>query len=176
MHSIYSQNFHGLKSDAKLAEHLHACSQHKAFAVCGQETWRTGVELFEQEGYTFIGVGLAAQGSRRGSQGVSIVLSHKAAEAWKRAGREQHVDFGARLMAVRLEVRCGRRGKGYHRKMGIFLISGYAPTSGHPAADHDAYYSALSRLLAKAQPGDVTIAGVDANASVGRGSLGSDRR
>eukprot|EP00966_Prymnesium_polylepis_P064657 1499240-Prymnesium_polylepis.1 len=74
-------------------------------------------------------------------------------------------------MAVRLEVRCGRRGKGYSRKMGIFLVSGYAPTSGHPAADHDAYYAAFERLLAKARPGDVIIAGVDANASIGRGSL-----
>lgn len=132
LHSIFSQNWHGLKSDTGLGEMFAACKARNAFAVGGQETWRSGYEYFEQGGYTFIGVAPKQQLSRRGSQGVSITLSHRATEAWKRAGREQHVDFGSHLMAVRLEVRCGRRGKQYQRKMGIFMVSGYAPTSGHP--------------------------------------------
>lgn len=149
MHSIYSQNWHGLKSSASLDEHFAACKRRRAFAACGQESWRSGVETYSQDGQTFIGVGLPQQQSRRGSQGVSITLSHRATSAWERAGREMHVDLGPRLMAVRLEVRCGRRGKGYHRKLGIFLVSAYAPTSGHPAADHAAYYDGFARLLAR---------------------------
>ena len=150
------------------------CKRHGAFATCGQETWRTGTEIFEQDGFTFIGVGPEKQESRRGSQGVSITLSRRATAAWERAHREKHLDLGARLMAVRLEVRCGRRGKGYHRKMGIFLVSGYAPTSGHPSADHDAYYAAFARLLTRRQQGDVLVACVDGNASIGHSSLGGD--
>ena len=174
LHNIYSQNWHGLKSDLSIGEMVANFKQHNAFAVCGQETWRCGTELFQQDGVTFLAVGPEQQESRRGSLGVSISLSHRAAMAWQRAGREQHVDFGARLMAVRLEVRGGRRGKQYHRKMGIFLISGYAPHSGKAAAEHAAYEDAFTRLIAKRRPGDVLIACVDANSSVGRGSLGGD--
>ena len=173
VHSIIQQNWQGLKNEARLCEMFEACKRHGVFAACGQETWRAGNDMLEQDGYTFIGVGPQRQ-SRRGSLGVSITLSRRASDAWKRAGRELHVDLGPRLMAVRLEVRCGRRGKGYHRKMGIFLISAYAPTSGHPAADHAAYYAAFHHLLARRQPEDVLVACVDANASIGRGSLGGD--
>ena len=171
LHAVYTQNWHGLKSDAALYESLAACQRRKAFAVGGQETWRCGYECFEQGGFTFLGSGPDKPLSKRGSQGVSITLSHRASEAWKRAGYEKHVDLGPRLMAVRLEVRCGQRGKQYKCKMGIFLVSSYAPTSGHSAADHEAYEANLAKLLSRAQRGDVIIVCTDANASVGRGDL-----
>lgn len=174
LHSIYTQNWHGLKTEAALGEMFAACKRRNAFAVGGQETWRTGTELFQQDGFTFLGAAPTQQESRRGSCGVSITLSHRASMAWQRANREQHVDVGARLMAVRLEVRGGSRGKQYNRKLGIFLVSGYAPHSGKPAAEHDAYEEAFARLIARRQPGDVLLACVDANSSIGRGSLGGD--
>ena len=122
LQSIYSQNWHGLKHEVNLAEHFIACRQRNAFAVCGQESWRIGTELFAQDGFTFLGMAPASQ-SKRGSMGVTITLSRRATAAWERAGREQHVDCGPRMIAVRLEVRCGRRGSQYRRKMGIFLVS-----------------------------------------------------
>ena len=57
------------------------------------------------------------------------------------------------------------------RDSGIFLLNGYAPVSSAPADEWDEYYDALSRGLARMRRGDLLIAGVDANASVGRGSL-----
>ena len=134
LQSIYSQNMHGIKTYVGLCE-VHGSSWARdAFAVCGQETWRCGAELHEREGYTFVGIGPAQQIGR----GVSISLSRRAASAWERENCEKHDDVGSRLLAVRLTVRCGHRGKQYHRMMSIFLISGYAPTSGHAAAEHDA--------------------------------------
>ena len=94
-HSILQQKWHGLKGDVALAQMFAACKQRNAFAVCGQESWRTGSELFEQDGFTFLGVAPGQQLSRRGSCGVSITLSQRASAAWKRANREQHVDLGA---------------------------------------------------------------------------------
>ena len=88
--------------------------------------------------------------------GVSILLSGRGSAAWERAGREKHA-AGPRLLAVRLVLRCGKRGTHYHRKIGVFLVSAYAPTTGHPAAAHDAYYDDLSRLIARRQPGDVLV-------------------
>ena len=122
-HAVYTQSWQGLKSDTAVYESLAACQRRKAFAAGGQETWCCGFESFEQNGYTFLGIGPDKPLSKRGSQGVNITLSHRATEAWKRAGCEKHVDLGPRLMAVRLEVRCGQRGRRYNRKMGIFLIS-----------------------------------------------------
>jgi len=104
-----------------------ACKQRNVFAVCGQETRRVGNEHSEQDGFTFLGSAPDSQ-SRHGSCGVSITLSPPATAAWKRAGCEIYTNLGPRLMAVRLEVRGGNRGRQYHRKMGIFLVSGYHPT------------------------------------------------
>jgi len=107
----------------------------------------------------------------RGSNGVSITLSSLATAAWERAGRELHDDCGDRLIGVRLEVRGGRRGKAYQQKMGIFLVSSYAPTSAHTTAERNAHEANLARLIARRRPGDVLVIGTDANASIGRGSL-----
>ena len=161
-----------MKTDTRLGEFLGTCKLRKAFAVCGQETWRSGFDTVQQDGMTFIGVGPPQQ-QGRGSAGVSITLSHLAAAAWERTGRELHVDLGPRLMAIRLEVRCGGRGRAYHQKMSIFLVSSYAPDSSKPAAEHEAYYTGLAVLLARRRSGDVLIVGTDANAGIGRGPLGN---
>ena len=170
--SIYTQNMLGCKTDTSICELIGTASKHDALAVCGQETWRSGTEVFQQSGWTFIGHGPDHQ-SGRGSMGVSILLSGRGSAAWERAGREKHA-AGPRLLAVRLVLRCGKRGTHYHRKIGVFLVSAYAPTTGHPAAAHDAYYDDLSRLIARRQPGDVLVVCTDANASIGRDSLGGD--
>ena len=172
-HAIYQQNFHGAKSDAALGELIANAKRREAFAIGGQESWRAGNEAWEQAGYTFIGAAPAKQLSRRGSKGVGVLLSRRAHAAWDRGGHEKHAESD-RLLGVRLVVRCGRRGRQYRRQMGIFLITAYAPTSGHVVAEHDAFYDGFTRLLARAQPGDVVVVCLDGNASIGRGSLGGD--
>ena len=173
VNDIFQQNFQGLKSEAALSELIAAAKRRNAFAIGGQETWRSGTDAWEQAGFTFVAAGPAQQRSRRGSQGVGVLLSRRATAAWDRAGREQHIE-SARLIGVRMIARCGRRGQQYRRLMGIFLISAYAPTSGHVAAEHDAFYEGLARLLARAQSGDMVVVCLDGNACIGRGTLTGD--
>ena len=136
-----------------------------AFAAFVQETWRVGEEAFEQKGSCFLGLGPQKQ-EGRGSLGLGIVLGRLAYAAWRHSGAVVHRDLGShRVMAVRLEVQEQRSARG------IFLLNGYAPVSSAPADEWEEYYDALSRGLARMRRGDLLIAGVDANASVGRGSL-----
>ena len=72
LHSIYSQNWHGLKTESSFAEMTLSCKQRNAFAVCGQETWRAGFVEHESNGYTFVGIGPPSQ-SRRTSSPSSVV-------------------------------------------------------------------------------------------------------
>ena len=85
-------------------------------------------------------------------------------EAWKRAGREIHDDCGPRLMAIRLEVRCGQRGKQYKQMMGIFVISGYVVTGSllrEPSASPLQYLSAFYlRRLKRLLPALVCVIGL----------------
>ena len=157
-----------MRSNSSLDMLLASLRRRQAFVTLLQETWRCGTEMIQQDGFVFIGAGPQQQ-SRRGSRGVGIVLSGLALGAWQRAGHELHNDAGDRLIAVRLEVRDERHRS---RRLGLFIISGYAPTSGHPMAELVAYYEGFSRLLARARPGDIVVCGVDANASIGRGRLG----
>ena len=77
---IVSQNARGLKSDHKLRELTSTIKSRGYFAVCIQETWMSGVENFELNGYHFIldGLDKDLNTSRRGEQGVAIALSPKA--------------------------------------------------------------------------------------------------
>ena len=138
------------------------------FAACLQETWRAGfaADLYTESGYTLIEWGPPLQNGR-GSRGVGLVLSRAATAAWQKAGGQHWKDDDARVLAIRMEVQDVRTRKG----LCVFLVSGYAPDSSKPAAEIDAYYDALSRVLAHRHRGDVLVVGTDANASVGRGSL-----
>ena len=60
--------------------------------------------------------------SRRGEQGVGILLSKNAVTAWKSAGSIVHNDLGARIIAVRLLVNDNMK-----NEVGLFLIAAYAP-------------------------------------------------
>ena len=141
-------------------------SRH-VFAACLQETWRLGAEEFEQDGYIFLGVAPTQQ-TRRGSQGVAIALSRTAATAWRAAGSPAWRQ-SPRVMAVRLLVADPRKSKS---PLGVLLANGYAPVSSASQAEWDAYYADIAAVLLHAQPGDVVLLSTDANASIGRGSLG----
>ena len=121
---LVSQNARGLKSEEKMEELTLSMKARGIFASCIQETWRSGKDTVDinQCKLVFAGLDVKEQRSNRGSQGVGIVLSSQAVDAWRAAGCELHNDLGARIIAVRLLMR-DKKGK----DIGVFLISAYAP-------------------------------------------------
>ena len=86
---IISQNVRGLKRHEKKDEFSHHLRQRQLFAVLLQETWLTGDETLELEGYTLICSGLQSEKqNRRGSHGVAIALSPQAMTVWGQSGME----------------------------------------------------------------------------------------
>ena len=121
---IIPQNTRGLESDEKIQELCTTIKSSNIFAACIQETWRTGVSILEHENCIIFSNGLDPNlvKSRRGEQGVGILLSKNAVTAWKSAGSTVHNDFRARIIAVRLLVNDNMK-----NEVGLFLISAYAP-------------------------------------------------
>ena len=165
---LFSQNCLGLKTPSRVAEFTDTFQQRHAFAAFLQETWREGKEVLPCDGgCVLIGVGPDVQ-TGRGSKGVAIVLSSSAAAAWRAAGAVVHDGFGSRVLAVPLAVKDPLSGS----RLDVLLVSAYAPVSTADSEVWDAYYDALSRAIAAAPAGATIVVGTDANASVGRGSLG----
>ena len=151
-----------------MAEFTDTFQQRHAFAAFLQETWRAGKEVLPCDGgCVLIGVGPDVQ-TGRGSKGVAIVLSSSAAAAWRAAGAVVHDGFGSRVLAVPLAVKDPLSGS----RLDVLLVSAYAPVSTADSEVWDAYYDALSRAIVAAPAGATIVVGTDANASVGRGSLG----
>lgn len=101
-------------------------------------------------------------------QGVAVVLSPSAHEAWLAAGEERHHDLGARVLALRLAVVDSFTGS----RLGVFLVSAQAPSSKDPHTEEwDAFYAALATAISRKQPGDVLVLGASANAAVGTSSM-----
>jgi len=123
---IASQNTRGQKSDHKLQELITTVKRKRKqlFDVCLQEAWRTGLSTTEHDGYLFLNSGLQPNlvKSRRGEQGVGIILSPTATVAWRSAGSVLHNTFGGRVIAVRLLVKDDRQ-----QEIGLYLVSAYAP-------------------------------------------------
>ena len=138
--SILSQNLRGLNDD-KEAELILRLTERKVWAACLQETWKHGDSVHRNEGFTFLEHGLAEKVCHRGSQGVAIVLSPDAREVWERAG-SLRMTFGERILATRLIVLDSQK-----RPLTIFLVSAYAPDSGRPVEEHEAYASNLQRCF-----------------------------
>ena len=94
-----TQNVRGLKNDVKIHELITSLKERQVFAGCILETWRTGISNLELNGFHLLNSGLPndAVKSRRGEQGVSIVLSPEAHNSWRAAGCEIHNDLGARV-------------------------------------------------------------------------------
>ena len=160
--SIITQNCLGLKTQTRMTEFIATMRQRDAFAACLQETWRVGVEKLSEDGFLFIGAAPASQ-QGRGVRGAGIMLSPLAASALE----DTHTDFGERVVAVRLlATEAGARTP---QRLGLFLISAYAPVSSASDDDWDAYYDSLASARRRAHPSDIIIIGTDGNASVGRG-------
>ena len=118
---IISQNVCGLKRHEKKNEFFHHLRRRQPFAALLQETWLTGDETLEPEGYTLIFSGLPSEKqSRRGSHGVAIALSSKAMAVWGHSGMEI-ARVSSRLIAIRMMITGHQK-----RNNGLILISAYA--------------------------------------------------
>ena len=140
-----SQNVQGLKSQSRLDELFHIVKTRNILAACVQETWRCGFEIIEHDNCRLITVGLDVNNqSRRGSQGVGIVLSAEGTESWKAAGSVVHQDFGARVLAVRMLLRDVRE-----RDVGVYLVSAYAPVGNADDQVWDEHFDNLDSCIAR---------------------------
>ena len=159
-----SQNVRGMKKDTRIEILLNVMKERNAIATCIQETWRTGIELLERNSFIIVSNGLEqnAQRGNRGSQGVAIALNPDGEAAWKAGGYEKHMNFGARVLAIRLLLKDHQ-----NRDIGVFLISTYAPIGNASDDEWDLYFDQLSSCIAKKSKNDILLIGLDTNSSMG---------
>ena len=194
--TLASQNIRGLKkknliNEDKLGEICHQISSHKIFAACLQETWLSNNFDIDIDNYKFLHAGLEPQdNSRRGSQGVAIVLNPEACKAWENANYTVH-RFGARIIAARLtfnptnqqpniptnrstnQSASQNSSNNPSTPKGIFIISAYAPQSIHDASTWDNFFDNLNACIQMKDKNDILFIGSDTNSSIG--TLGIDQ-
>ena len=111
---IISQNFRGLKRHEKKYEFFHNLRQRRPFAALLQETWLTGDETLESEGYTLICSGIPSEKqSRRGSHGVAIALSSQAMTFWVQSGMEI-AQVSSQLISIRMMITDHQKTREWH--------------------------------------------------------------
>ena len=159
---IFDQNVRGLRRDEKKEELYGVMRQRGAFAATLQETWFTGNETLEGGGFTTVCSSVDAdQQCNRGEQGVAIVLSAPAAQAWRESG-EKVVRVSGRVIGLRLEARDAK-----DRIVGLVLISAYAPVGNAPDDAWNTFFDDLDVALRLQKRGDVLFVGIDGNSSLG---------
>ncbi|XP_066924694.1 uncharacterized protein [Clytia hemisphaerica] len=168
---ILSQNVRGMKNDTRIEILLNVMKERNAIAMCVQETWRSGNELLEHGFFKIVSSGLdeSTQRSKRGSQGVSIVLNADGDAAWKAGSYEKHTNFGARVVAIRLLLTDHQK-----KDVGVFLVSAYAPVGNAPEGQWDLFFDQLTSCISKKQQHDILLVGSDTNSSMGTSSETED--
>ena len=164
--SFISQNARGLKSNVKIKELCIQIKSQNILAACIQETWLNGQFIVEHDGYTFIHHGIEpnADQSKRGKEGVAIVLSRDALNAWNATGRAVLSEFGSRILAVRLICK-DLRGK----DVGMFLISTYAPVGTAKDSLWKSFLTNLQNCIRSKPKDDISLIGCNCNSSLGIG-------
>ena len=158
--NIISQNTRGFGHE-KEEELIECMGRRSVWAACLQETWRTGQNSWENEGYAFIHNGLESKPCARGCQGVAIVLGPEARRAWIKGGC-QILYFGTRIVATRLCLEDSLR-----RPLIIFLVSAYAPDSSRPREEHEDFEVQKQKCYQSVRPREILVEGTDANAAIG---------
>ena len=166
--SLTSQNVRSFHKDEKQKEFITAMKRRQTYAAVLQESGGFGDTQKDNSGYLILNHGPPGTGVMARGQGVGIILSPDAQKAWTLAG-SQVLHFGPRIMAIRLQM---EDAKG--RPLTIFLGSGYAPHSGRPQAEKDAYAAQFQCCHDTAGPKEVFILGTDTNASLGVRSVHDD--
>jgi hypothetical protein len=166
---ILQTNVRGIVKDENMEECVLHLKKSRAWAATLQETWKTKDNIEQHGRYMFINHGPPEKLCKRGSLGVSIVLSKSAQTAWEKAG-SQTMYFGLRIIAVRLKIE-PLKGK----VVDIFLVSAYAPDSGKSQIEKDSYLAQLQTCIDTCKSHELLVIGTDANASVGIRSQQDDR-
>ena len=139
-----TQNARSLKQNDKIYELITSMKERNTFPTCLQETWRTGFTKLELNGFHLLATGLEPNvvHSRRGEQGVGIMLSPGAFDAWKAANYEICNDLGARVMAIRLLLKDNSK-----KDVGVYLISAYAPVGNSKQRLWDDFFERLELCI-----------------------------
>jgi hypothetical protein len=159
---ILQCNVRGIATDVNMEECALMFKKQRAWAATLQETWIVGNSLQTHNGLLFINHGPPQKLCKRGSLGVSIVLSKDARKAWEQTGSKV-LYYGLRIIAIRLKLvsKAGRVGTE------IYLVSAYAPDSGKTQLEKDEYNIQLQLCLDNCKEHEVLVIGADTNSSVG---------
>ena len=172
---FYSLNVRGLTDD-KLEVLVSAMQARGIFAMTIQETWRRGDFQEENQGFLFLNHGHAGTGHKKG-QGVGVLLSPAAREAWRDAGSaDPTTGYGGppgRLMSLRLDVSDGERPR--PKTQTIQLASGYAPTTGHADSTAATWRHAVLAWESDCSRQMIPVAGGDLNCALGVRKDGTDK-
>eukprot|EP00111_Clytia_hemisphaerica_P017993 TCONS_00053260-protein len=162
--NILTQNTRGIKSPKRIHELSGKMNKHNTFALCIQETWRSGDSIETINDCTFLLHGLPRElnTSRRGQGGVGIVLNNIGTQSWKEAGSLIITDFGPRIIATRLKVADQR-----NKPCCVFLISAYAPIGAAKQLTWNHFLDNLQKCIDIKHENDIMIIGCDTNSSMG---------
>lgn len=166
--NIVTQNARGLKNNLRIHEISTQILKQKLFAICLQETWRNGDDMFTDSDCTFIlhGIDRKDDTSRRGKGGVGIVLSKSARDAWNSAGSKTYTTYGSRIIAVRLLVKDNSKKDCY-----LYLISAYAPIGVADQQVWDSFLTNLQSCINAKPERDILLIGCDTNSSLGTNEI-----
>ena len=160
--TFVSQNVRGMKSSERIEELCSSINQQNIFAACIQETWRSDIDLLQHGKCCILGACLKLEdSSKRGSQGVGIVLSTAACYAWKAAGSEIHNKYSGRVIAVRILVQDTQC-----RNLYLFLVSAYAPVGNADQSIWEEYLRNLDNCINQKRTNDILVIGSDTNSSM----------
>ena len=161
--NFFSHNTRGLTKDEHIEECLQWTHERKSYATCLQETWMVGDQTYTfHNNQIMINHGPTVKLCKRGSLGVSIVLSSQAAQDWKAAG-SQILYFGCRILAIRLSIKSDDRSNFTK----IFLVSAYAPIGAASPQIRAEYQSNMQACVAACGKHEILIIGSDTNSSAG---------
>ena len=162
--NFITQNARGIKTTERVYELSTQIKRQDTFALCLQETWKSGKSVEIVNDCTFLLNGLDASDnkSKRGQGGVGIVLNKSATQAWKEAGSPIYTEFGNRIIATRLSLKDNR-----NKNIDIFLVSAYAPIGVADALLWDTFLQNLENCMNSKRPKDILIVGCDTNSSLG---------
>jgi hypothetical protein len=165
---LTGQNVRGLTT-LKLEKLVQFMKEQRLLITCLMETWRVtkqGLEIEEIDGFLIIHHGETAKSCNRGRNGVAIILSPEARVAWELGGSMEWHSSTGRALTVRIPVE-GRKF--------LTVCSAYAPTSGQPSTDRQAFYDEVSAQIRSDNQNDFLAVFIDGNASMGIGARPGNR-
>jgi exonuclease III len=177
--NVVTHNINGLKRKEKLDFIVQFMKEKTIDVYCLQETWLEGEqEQFSEltlNNYLVFMHGNKDKTCARGKGGVAIILSPRAAKAWKNAGNPAPVLGGivagcVRFMGIRLSI---------HRPsktINLFIVSAYIPDASYPTNMTTEFFEKFDIFLNNTPVNHNLIICADTNTSLGVQSDNTDKR